>query len=59
MNDVLFKHADDKVIAVTKKLEKWLKVKSAMGGGGAESETADKVKEMGKSRMGGDGRDEI
>lgn len=25
MNDVLFKHADEKVIAVTKKLEKWLK----------------------------------
>ena len=38
-------------------LEKWLKVKSAMGG--KKSETADKVKEMGKSRMGGDGRDEI
>ena len=27
--------------------------------GGKKSETTDKVKEMGKSRMGGDGRDEI
>lgn len=27
--------------------------------GGEKSETADRIKEMGKSRMGGEGRDEI